>query len=145
MEMIAFDLRCSNGHCFEGWFKDVDSFNEQNSMGMITCPLCKDTNITRVLSPVAIKSSHEFEADEKKSKNSPPDLDKLFMGVVEYVRNNFEDVGTNFAAEALKIYYGITKKRNIRGTATAKEEQVLKDEGIKYTKMPFIKTKDDNN
>ncbi len=143
--MIAFDLRCSNGHSFEGWFKDIDSFNEQNSMAMINCPLCKDTNITRMLSPVAIKSSQEGETGEKKVKNNVPDYGKLAMGVVEYVKNSFEDVGTNFTTEALKIYYGITKKRNIRGTATEKEEQVLKDEGIKFTKIPFIKLKDDNN
>lgn len=143
--MIVFDLRCSNGHCFEGWFRDIESFNEQNSEGMIICPLCKDTNITRVLSPVAIKSNQELEAAEKKSEDSNPDLGKLFMSVVEHVKNNFEDVGTNFAAEALKIYYGVTKKRNIRGTATAKDEQVLKDEGIKFIKIPFIKTEDDNN
>jgi hypothetical protein len=143
--MIVFDLKCSNGHGFEGWFKDIDSFNEQNSMGMINCPLCKDTNITKVLSPVAIKSSPEGQTGEITSKNNSPDYGKLAMGIVEYVKNNFDDVGTNFATEALKIYYGITKKRNIRGTATAKEEQALKDEGIKFTKVPFIKLKDDNN
>ncbi|MBW2106688.1 MAG: DUF1178 family protein [Deltaproteobacteria bacterium] len=70
--MIAFDLSCSNGHSFEGWFKDLESFNEQNSKGMITCPFCKSTNISRVLSPVAIKSSQgEGKSLSLIIKNSP--------------------------------------------------------------------------
>ncbi|RLB22295.1 MAG: DUF1178 domain-containing protein, partial [Deltaproteobacteria bacterium] len=76
--MIAFDLSCSNGHSFEGWFKDLESFNEQNSKGMITCPFCKSTNISRVLSPVAIKSSQ----GEGKSREIEPDYKKLATGIM---------------------------------------------------------------
>ena len=139
--MIAFDLRCSNGHNFEGWFKDLESFDEQNSKGMITCPFCKETNITRVLSPVAIKSGQ----GEEKSRETEPDYKKLAIGVMEYIKNNFDDVGTDFAKEALKMHYGVAKKRNIRGSATAEEEEILKEEGIKFSKIPFIKPKDGDN
>jgi hypothetical protein len=136
--MIAFDLKCSNGHSFEGWFKDLGSFNEQVSKEMITCPFCKSTNITRVFSPVAIKSSQE----EEKPKESEPDYKKLAIGVMEYIKNNFDNVGTDFAKEALKMHYGVAKKRNIRGSATAEEEKTLKEEDIKFFKIPFVKPKD---
>jgi hypothetical protein len=139
--MIAFDLRCSNEHSFEGWFKDLESFNEQNSKGMIACPLCKGTYITRVLSPVAIKSGQA----EERPKEVKPDYKKLAKGVMEYIKNNFDDVGTSFAKEALKIHYGVAKKRNIRGSATVEEEETLKEEGIKFLKIPSIKSKDDDN
>ncbi|OQY16574.1 MAG: hypothetical protein B6I32_03055 [Desulfobacterium sp. 4572_20] len=139
--MIAFDLSCSNGHSFEGWFKDLESFNEQNSKGMITCPFCKSTNISRVLSPVAIKSSQ----GEKKPREIEPDYKKLATGIMEYIKNNFDDVGTDFAKEALKIHYGVAEKRNIRGSATVVEEEILKEEGIKFIKVPTIKTQDDDN
>jgi len=139
--MIAFDLRCSNGHSFEGWFKDLESFNEQNSKGMIICPSCKNTGITRVLSPVAIKSSQV----EEKPKEVKPDYEKLAVGVMEYIKNNFDDVGTAFAKEALKIHYGVTKKRNIRGSATTEEEETLKEEAIKFFKIPSVKPKDGDN
>lgn len=139
--MIAFDLNCSNGHSFEGWFKDLESFNEQNSKEMITCPFCKDINITRVLSPVAIKSSQR----EEKPKEIEPDYKKLAIGVMEYIKNNFDDVGSDFAKEALKMHYGVEKKRNIRGSATGEEEEILKEEGIKFSKIPFIKPKDGDN
>ncbi|MBE9594641.1 MAG: DUF1178 family protein, partial [Proteobacteria bacterium] len=124
--MITFDLTCSNGHSFEGWFKDLESFNEQNSKGMITCPFCKNTNINRVFSPVAIKSSQ----GEEKQREVEPDFKKLATGVMEYIKNNFDDVGTDFSKEALKMHYGVEEKRNIRGSATAVEEETLKEEGI---------------
>jgi hypothetical protein len=137
--MIAFDLKCSKGHSFEGWFKDLESFTEQNSEGMIMCPICKDTQITRVLSPVSIKSG---QSQEKPREGGEIDYQKLAHGIVNYIQDNFEDVGTDFAKEALKMHYGVVDKRNIRGTATAGEEEVLKDEGIKFFKFPFTKKKD---
>jgi hypothetical protein len=137
--MIAFDLQCSHGHTFEGWFKDPESFTEQNAKGMITCPICKDTQITRVLSPVSIKSRQD--ADKPREKGEI-DYQKLAHGIVNYIQDNFEDVGTDFTKEALKIHYGVADKRNIRGTATSGEEEVLKEEGIKFFKFPFPKKKD---
>ena len=139
--MIAFDLRCSNGHSFEGWFKDLESFNEQNSRGMVTCPSCGSTNITRVLSPVAIKSSQR----EEKPREVEPDYQKLAKGLMEYIRENFDNVGADFSKEALKMHYGVAKKRSIRGSATGEEEETLKEEGIKFYKIPFIKPKDGDN
>ena len=134
--MIAFDLRCSNGHSFEGWFKDLESFNEQGSRGMIICPFCKSNKVSRELSPVAIKSPR---GDERPQQEDTPDYRKLAMGIMEYIQKNFEDVGTDFAKEALKIHYGVTEKRDIRGSATTEEEKTLKEEGIKFFKFPFFK------
>ncbi|UCE33140.1 MAG: DUF1178 family protein [Deltaproteobacteria bacterium] len=139
--MIAFDLRCSNGHSFEGWFNDLESFNEQDSRDMIICPVCKSNKITRELSPVAIKSVR----GEEEPQQNKPDYRKLAMGVMEYIRNNFEDVGADFAKEALKIHYGVAEKRDIRGSATDEEEKTLKDEGVKFFKFPFFKPKDEDS
>jgi hypothetical protein len=140
-KLIAFDLKCSNGHNFEGWFKDLESFNEQNSTGMITCPFCKDTHITKVLSPVAIKSSQ----GQDKPAEGEIDYKKLAKGIMEYIQKHCEDVGTEFTKEALKMHYGVTEKKNIRGTATAGEEEILKEEGIKFFKFPSLKVKDDEH
>ncbi len=63
--------------------------------------------------------------------------------VLEYVKNNSEDVGARFAAEALKIHYGAAEKRSIRGSATADEEKTLKDEGVDFVKVPFPVSDDD--
>ena len=139
--MIVFDLKCSNNHNFEGWFKDLESFNEQHSRGMVVCPFCKNTNITRVLSPFTIKSNQT----EEKSRDVEPNDETLSKSIMDYIINNFDDVGTDFAKEALKMHYGVTKNRNIRGSATAGEEEILKEEGIKFFKIPSVKPKDSDD
>jgi hypothetical protein len=51
-------------------------------------------------------------------------------------------VGCNFATEALKMHYGATEQRNIRGTSTDTEEKMLKEEGIGFLKVPVPATPD---
>lgn len=140
--MIAFDLECSGGHTFEGWFKDLAAFEEQNKRGLLTCPYCEDTKVRRVLSPVAIRSSNRPAASQGETAI---DYQRLAREVVHYINRNFENVGTDFAAEALKMHYGVKEKRNIRGAATGEEEQVLKKEGIEFYKLPALKTEEDES
>lgn len=139
--MIAFDIQCSNGHIFEGWFNNSDSFEEQNIKNMINCPYCNDSEIKKVLSPVAMKSSARPEV---LNEGEPIDYKKLAKAVVEYVDKNFENVGPDFMKEALKIHYGVTEKRNIRGSATKEDEDLLEKEGVEYFKIPVPKTEDKN-
>ncbi|GAG05772.1 unnamed protein product, partial [marine sediment metagenome] len=62
--MIVFDLECSKGHIFEAWFKNLQSFEKQKAKKLVSCPYCNDTNIRKVISPVAMKTSSQ--PDEKK-------------------------------------------------------------------------------
>ena len=140
--MIIFDLQCSNGHIFEGWFDSAEAFEEQNRKGLISCPYCSDTNIKRVLSPVAIKRSGRKESEEKEDQKKEADYVKLYKEFVRYIKENSEDVGPNFAKEALKMHYGLTRKRNIRGYATEEEEKMLKEEGIEFFKILLPKEDD---
>jgi hypothetical protein len=130
--MIAFDLFCSNGHKFECWFKDGSSFEEQKSTGMITCPICDDHQIEKAFSPFAIRRGGESVKEEM-------DPHRVLQLVHEYLDKHFEDVGAEFYKEALKIHYGETEKRNIKGTATTEEEVILKEEGVQFFKIPIIK------
>ncbi len=134
--MIVFDLECSNGHTFEGWFDSLDSFEDQRERGLVACPYCEDTAVKKVLSPVAVKKS-SFSGRLPQPRI---DYKRLAREVVEYVHENFEDVGTRFTSEALKMHYGATEKRNIRGAATEDEEKTLKDEGVEFFKLPLPKT-----
>ena len=138
--MIAFDLECSKGHIFEGWFNNLQSFETQNRKKMVSCPYCDDTNIRKVISPVTMRSSSQ--SDQKKDVQSI-DYRKLAKEVVDYIDKNFDDVGTDFAKEALKMHYKVTEKRNIKGSATDDEEKMLKDEGIAFFKIPVPKIDDD--
>jgi hypothetical protein len=130
--MIAFDLFCSNGHKFECWFKDGASFEEQQSAGILTCPICEDNRIEKAFSPFGIKRKGEGVKKEF-------DPSQALQLVSEYLEKHFEDVGTEFYKEALKIHYGEAEKRNIKGTATTEEEVILKEEGVQFIKVPTIK------
>ena len=63
-------------------------------------------------------------------------LEKMGRKLAEYVENTFDDVGCDFAKEALKIHYGAQEPRNIRGVSTDEEEKPLKKEGIQFFKFP---------
>ena len=134
--MIVFDLECSSGHKFEGWFDSLDAFEEQNRKRLVRCPSCDDSDIKRVMSPIAVKRLHP----ENQSVPGTIDYRRLAKEVVEYIRHNFEDVGQRFPAEALKMHYGVAEKRNIRGSATEEEEKTLKEEGIEFFKVPVPQT-----
>jgi len=132
--MIAFDIQCSNGHIFEGWFKDQQAYEAQKAKGLIACPICNDTTVVKVPSSFTIKSS--------KASGSPPavpsNLVQVTRQIVDYVEKNFDNVGSDFAREALKIHYGVSEPRNIRGVSTRQEEETLKDEGIEFFKIPKL-------
>ncbi len=136
--MIAFDLQCVNGHTFEGWFEDGQAYEEQKRKGLIACPVCSNTSVSKIPSTFSIKSSHT----EKASPDSQVDLAKIGRKIVDFVEKNFDDVGTDFAKEALKIHYGVSEPRNIRGVSTVQEEKTLKEEGIKFFKIPVSTTPD---
>jgi hypothetical protein len=124
-EMIAYDLICSNGHLFECWFKDSASFEEQKSSGIINCPICDDTHVERVFSPFMIKRGEE----RKKEEVNPDQALRLIQ----------ESVDKQFAKEALKMHWGESERRNIKGLATPQEETLLKEEGVQFLKVPIIK------
>ena len=123
--MIVFDLCCANGHRFEGWFDSHEDFEEQKQQGQIACPCCNDVGVEKLPSPVTIK------------KASPrPSAREAWFKLQRYLLDNFEDVGHNFAKEALKIHWGVEEKRNIRGVTTDADEKVLEEEGVQFLKIP---------
>ena len=140
--MIAFDLMCANGHTFEGWFDNLESFERQDSEKMIICPLCENTEIKKILSPVAMKSSSRSSL---KNNDLPIDYQKLAIEMVNYIQNEFDDIGPGFTKEALKIHYGAAEARNIRGTATKDEEKILEEEGVPFVKFPSTDKNNNKN
>ena len=139
--MIVFDLECANGHPFEGWFNSSASFEEQARKKLVTCPVCEDTRVRRVLSPVATKMART----EPERLPDSIDYRKLAKEIVDYVNQNFEDVGSNFAKEALRMHYGVSEKKNIKGSATGEEEKMLREEQIEFFKLPIPRTEDDKS
>ena len=131
--MIAFDLQCTNGHSFEGWFQDLGSFEKQKKQDLIACPVCNETSVYRIPSTFAIKSSKT----SKDFAQQRAELEDIGKRIVHFLEKNFDDVGSDFAKEALKMHYGVTEPRNIKGSSTEQEEETLKEEGIQFFKIPL--------
>jgi len=133
--MIAYDLQCTHGHTFEGWFEDRQTYLDQQKKGLISCPVCSDTYVDIMPSTFAIKSSPPDRSRPQPTEEAV--LEKISKEAVEFVEKNFDDVGCEFAKEALKIHYGAAEPRNIRGVSTQEEEKTLKEEGIQFFKIPL--------
>ncbi|MBI9073940.1 MAG: DUF1178 family protein [Desulfatibacillum sp.] len=142
--MIIFDLQCINGHAFEGWFDDLESLEDQLARRLVNCPVCESTDAVRVPSTFGIKSSSSTYRDTP----PPPKLteEQIFKQLAEYVDKNFDNVGSQFTDEALKIHYGAAEPRNIRGTSTKDQEDMLEKEGVNFVKFPLpVVPKDDTD
>jgi hypothetical protein len=135
--VIIYDLKCRDGHKFEGWFKDRGSFEEQRTQQLIACPVCGNTQSSLIPSSVAIMG-RDNRSDPVKTKNGAMPQ-KFLQEFHEYIQKNFDDVGENFAAVALRIHHGEEDKRNIRGTTTGNEEEILREEGVQFIKISLPK------
>ncbi|MGH7043036.1 MAG: DUF1178 family protein, partial [Acetobacteraceae bacterium] len=52
--MIHYQVQCSRNHEFDGWFQDSAGFELQAARGLIECPTCGDTKISRALMAPAL-------------------------------------------------------------------------------------------
>ena len=143
--MIVYDLNCANGHAFEGWFSSGAEFDRQNAARLVSCPVCDGSEVERRPSakvrvakaqaappvpPVATRT-------DAIAGISPDLLSKLR----EAVRNT-EDVGERFPEEARKIHYDEAPPRSIRGQASREEAEALTEEGIDFSQLPPILTRE---
>ena len=133
--MIAYDLQCTNGHTFEGWFEDRKPYLGQQKKSLLACPVCNEKSVDIVPSTFAIKSAQSSKPQKLSADEGA--LQKISEEAIEFVEKNFDNVGCDFAKEALKIHYGASEPRNIRGVSTREEEKTLKDEGIQFFKIPM--------
>lgn len=133
--MKVLDLQCTHGHVFEGWFASEDDFVSQRTQGLVGCPLCSDTSISKKLSAPRLNLSHSVnEVLTQQAVSARADLNETlqaaWLAMARQIAANTDDVGNMFAEEARKIHYGETKERGIRGQATREETESLLDEGI---------------
>jgi hypothetical protein len=149
--MKVLNLRCSNGHGFEGWFASEDEFMEQNGGGLSQCPLCADSVITRMPSAPRLNLSGAREPDKAPAAPATPtsgtevqpaDLQALWLATVRHVLANTEDVGERFAEEARRIHYGEAPQRGIRGQVNPQQRDELLDEGIEIIALPIPRALD---
>lgn len=139
--MKVLDLRCANGHGFEGWFASEDDFLAQNGRGDIACPLCTDCTVTRLPSAPRLNLSAAPEprpaAPDTAVAPAAGDLQSAWLAAARALLARTEDVGDRFAEEARRIHYGESENRGIRGNATPQQREALQEEGIETFAMPL--------
>ena len=134
--MKVLNLRCAGDHVFEGWFASEDDFNAQAAGAAIACPLCGSTGISRLPSAPRLNvSRHGTPAAVEGGQGVQMTLQSQWMRVVRQVMNSTEDVGDRFAEEARRIHYGEVEERGIRGRASSKDAEALREEGIEVVAL----------
>jgi len=155
--MKVLDLHCSQGHVFEGWFASHEDYESQRERGLLTCPVCEDAQISKMLSaprlnlgrsaqvPVPAETAQQAAppmtasseaAAQALAQISPQQMQAAMLKMVRHVMANTEDVGNRFAEEARKIHHGEAEERSIRGQASREETEALLDEGIDILPLP---------
>ena len=70
--MIIYDLKCEKGHTFEGWFKDQQAWNLQNSQKLVSCPVCNSSNIEIIPSSITIMGKDSRVENKFRKRNFLP-------------------------------------------------------------------------
>ena len=138
--MILFDLKCEDGHYFEGWFPDSKGFARQRKNQLIECPSCGSSKVEKALMAPAVNTARKSDAAKQAvaMQTSSAMAKQMLSDMRKHVEANCEDVGTGFAEEARKIHYGETEKRDIYGQADKEEVVELHEEGVDFNLLPWL-------
>lgn len=133
--MKVLDLQCGQAHVFEGWFASGDDFTSQQTRGLVACPMCGDTTVSKKLSAPRLNLGAAREPDNTRHEvvavtDDAAELQAAWLGMAKRIVANTEDVGERFAEEARRIHYGESSQRGIRGKASKAETEALAEEGI---------------
>ncbi|TPG44244.1 DUF1178 family protein [Roseomonas nepalensis] len=152
--MIHYQLRCSQDHGFDGWFKDSAAFEKGAAAGFVDCPVCGDTTVRRDLMAPAIgkraagRDRNEAAPAAPSAPAAPPavttagplpaQLLSLLQRMRAEVEKNCDPVGRDFAEEARRMHRGESERRGIYGEATPDEAEALAEEGIEVGRIPWV-------
>ena len=154
--MIVFDLLCSAGHRFEGWFASADDFASQRGRGLLSCPSCASAAVERVPSaarvnfgaqppkPVPTPPAQPVKTPEMEGRDPFAIAQMLYSRMLDDLFTKTEDVGRKFPEEARRIFYEESPARPIRGQATEEEHDALVDEGIPVARFLVPRSEDLN-
>ena len=85
----------------------------------------------------SINKKNYFSNDKELKKYKK--IKKTISEYQNFIKNNFKHVGENFAYEARHIHYNSKKKeQGIYGTASKKDLEELKEEGIDAQMLPWV-------
>ncbi len=148
--MIHYDLKCSEDHTFDGWFKDSAAYERLAKRGMVECPHCGDTKVERALMRPAVPKKGNAVVPVPQPKPPAPSQDSVAAGPMPAqmramlqkmraeVERHCDYVGPEFAEEARKMHRGESDKRGIYGETSPEQAEALAEEGIEFSRIPWV-------
>ena len=140
--MIKYKLICKDCNTsFDSWFASSKEFEKLKKKKFLNCHNCDSKNIEKTLmAPKLINKSNLGLTNSKKANYIK--INNKLREYQKFIKNNFDYVGENFSYEARSIHYNNKKRtKGIFGTATNRELQELKEEGIKAEIIPWVEDK----
>lgn len=162
--MIHYQLRCDQDHGFDGWYKDSVAFDKLAKAGLIDCPVCGSSGVSRALmAPAIAKQRGQAPAADGAAPGTevvpaapaappnslpgtpqaaagpmPAQVMALLQRMRAEVERNCDYVGADFAEEARRMQRGESQRRGIYGEASDGEAEALSDEGIDIARLPWV-------
>ena len=152
--MIHYQLRCTQEHAFDGWFKDSATFEKQAQLHLIECPECGDTKVDRALMAPSVAKREQVPAvvpsrqvaagetagvpEKAAAGRLPAQMLAMLQRMRAEVEKHCDYVGQSFADEARKIHYGEVEARPIYGETTEAQAESLAEEGINVARIPWV-------
>ena len=123
--MIVFDLQCDDGcSTFEAWFRSSADYDEQRAGGLVQCPMCLSSNISKA--PMAPRLP-------KKGVSPLAELAAIQAEVLKSSRW----VGDEFTQTARAMHSGEMEPQQVHGNATLEQAKALVDEGVPVAPLPL--------
>ena len=163
--MIHYALRCDAGHEFDGWFRGSAAFDAQAVAGLLACPLCASTRISRAMMAPRLSSGAASPASalppapavqpDAPARSGPergpapgmsmgglqaiPDQVRATLQRLRAeVERKCDYVGPHFADTARAMQDGSQAPRPIYGETTPEQAAGLAEDGIEVTRIPWV-------
>jgi hypothetical protein len=149
--MIVYDLHCSGGHRFEGWFGSSADYEDQRCRGLVACPQCGCADVSKAPMAPAVPAKGNTRSDiapdaapesttQVANLPMPPEmrqaLEKIAKAQAEALKQSTW-VGDKFAEKSRAMHYGEEDSAPIHGQASLDEAKALAEEGVPIAPVLF--------
>lgn len=140
--MIKYQLICNDCNLvFDSWFASSKEFERLKKKKFLSCHKCNSIEIEKSLMKPNVLNKYKSQR-EPILKEVNLDIKKTIKEYQNFIKKNFDYVGSNFAYEARSIHYDKKKrKKGIFGKVSKEDLTELKEEGIKSQSIPWFDDK----
>lgn len=140
--MIKYQLICKECKLtFDSWFASSKEFEKLKKKNFLSCHNCNSIDIEKSLMKPNVLNRRK-SISQIPLRNNNLRIKKTIKEYQNFIKNNFDYVGSNFAYEARSIHYDKKKrKKGIFGKPSKNDVMELKEEGIETQSIPWIEDK----